>query len=116
MTADLFPFPELPPLPADPGEYLTNFVGHLTTSKFDRNGNLQLIFTVDPTDKYKAIPLTDIRGRNFTVSVYADRGRTPLVRRGTLGVYDAQVAAKQRRSDRQWKTVKRESFTGGTDG
>lgn len=115
MADDLFPFPELPPLPADPGEYLTNFVAHLHSTKFDRNGNLQLIFTVDPTDKYKAIPLTDIRGRNFTVSVYADRGRTPLVQRGTLGVYAAQMKVKERRADRAWKTARRELFDGLDD-
>lgn len=112
---DQAPFPDLPPPPADPGEFLTYFTGHIGGFRLDKDGNLQLIISVAETDKYLAMPLSDIRGRTFTWTVHAPRGRKPLTRRGTLGVYDAQTRAKNRRADRQWERTKRDHFIGGDE-
>lgn len=113
MTATPTPsFPELPPPPADPGEYLTYFTGHIGGFKFDRDGNLQLVVAVAKTDKYLAMPLSDIRGRTFNFTVHAPRGRRPLVRRGTLAVYDAQTRVKTRKADRAWARARRDYFEG----
>ena len=109
------PFPDLPPQPADPGEFLTHFGGHVSSFGFDRDNNLVLKITVAATDKYLAMPLTDVRGRQFGVSIYAERGRRPLVRRGKLGVYDAQERVKQNRADRRWNRVLARHFVGSEE-
>lgn len=109
------PFPTLPPPPADPGEFLTHFSAHIGSFRFDRDGNLQLVLSVAETDKYLAMPLSDIRGRTFTWTVHAPRGRKPLTRRGTLGVYDARERSKNKRADRRWAKTRRDHFEGSDE-
>ncbi len=109
------PFPELPPPPADPGEFLTFFSGHIGGFRLDKDGNLHRSIAVAETDKYLALPLSDIRGRTFNWTVHAPRGRYPLTRRGTLGVYDAQTRVKERRADRRWARTRRDYFDGVED-
>ena len=113
--SDTTPFPDLPPPPADPGEFITHFAAHIASFRFDRDNNLQLILTVAATDKYNAMPLTDVRGRAFGMSVYAERGKRPLVRAGTLGVYDAREKVKQKQADRRWNRVLARNFLGHDD-
>jgi len=115
VTDAAAPFPELPPPPADPGEFITHFQGHLSSFRFDRDNNLVLMVTVNAPDKYNAMPLTDVRGRSFSMSVYAERGRRPLVRAGTLGVYDARERVKQKQADRRWNRVLARNFLGSDD-
>lgn len=115
MSDTASPFPELPPPPADPGEFITHFQGHLSSFKFDRDNNLVLMVTVAAPDKYNAMPLTDVRGRSFAMSVYAERGRRPLVRAGTLGVYDAREKVKAKQADRRWNRVLARHFEGTED-
>jgi hypothetical protein len=43
--------------------------GDLTNSSIDREGNLTLTFTIHPESKYALMPITDIKGRAFTVRV-----------------------------------------------
>lgn len=116
MSDTLAPFPTLPPPPSDPGEYLSHFGGDLKDFKIDkRTGALILVVTVDLTDKYLAMPLTDIRGRRFSWTVHTPRGKKPLVARGALAVYAGREGRAQRAKDRRWGRVKAESFTGSDD-
>lgn len=115
MADDLAPFPDLPLPPADPGEFLTHFGGWISAFRFDKDGKLVIQVTVDDTDKYLAMPLSDIRGRTFKWTVHAPRGRTPLTRRGTLGVYDARQRIRNRQADRRWRRVRKEVFDGTDD-
>ena len=112
-STPLAPFPRLPPPPEDPGEYLTFFGADMPKPSFDRNGNLVLQLIVNPEDKYKAMPLTDIRGRRFHITVHAPHGRHPLVAAdSTLAVYAAQDNSRTRRRNRRWERAKSTYFTG----
>jgi len=115
-VTDKAPFPRLPEPPTDPGEYLTFFSAHIPAGAFDRDGNLVFKVVVAAEDKYKAMPLTDIRGRTFNITVHAPRGRTPLVRRGTLGVYDRQKSFADKKKDRMWRRAKVRYFDGEDEG
>jgi hypothetical protein len=110
-------FPRLPPPPADPGEFLSHFGAYISGFRIDKFGKLVLSVTVDDADKYLAMPLTDIRGRSFNISVYAERGRTPLVARsGELLVHQGRARSKDRRADRRWERARREMFEGSMEG
>lgn len=107
-----FPFPTLPPPPADPGEYLTYFRGHLNYRIDRKTGRLILEIAVADEDKYAAMPLTDVRGRSFNFTVTIDRARGELVKKGKLAVYEARDRARARRWDRQWKKLREQIFDG----
>lgn len=99
---DASPFPELPPAPDDPGEYLTWFEGDVVGSLIDaKDGGLILKVKVTPTDKYRAMPLTDIRGRRFNWTVHARRGRKPLVAaNGQAAIYAMRENREKRAAER----------------
>lgn len=54
----------------------------LTNSGFDREGNLTLTFTVHPGSKYDLIPVTDIKGRAFTLTIKTASSRVFAGRKG----------------------------------
>lgn len=105
-------FPELPPAPENPGEFLTHFQADMPKSSIDKDGQLVITLVVPIEDKYKAMPLTDIRGRRFNVSVFAKEGRRPMIREGVLAVYDGIERKQARAADRHWAQVKAEWFDG----
>jgi hypothetical protein len=47
----------------------------LTKATFDSNKNLTLLFTVHPDDKYSLLPITDIHGRAFALSISCESDR-----------------------------------------
>ena len=105
--ADTSPFPELPPAPDDPGEYLTFFEGDVVSSRIDaKDGGLVLLVKVAPTHKYRAMPLTDIRGRRFNWTVHARKGRKPLVSaEGKAVIY--QMRENRERAEAARKTPRK---------
>lgn len=117
MTADtLAPFPLLPPPPVDPGEYLSHFGGDIIKFAFDpRTQDVILHVKVDPADKYKALPLSDVRGRRFAFTVHTPRGARPLVASGKLAVYAGREGRVQRTKDRRWGK-QRAMWWSGVDG
>lgn len=113
---DLAPFPTLPPPPADPGEYLTSFGCDVTKFAFDsRTQDLILHVKVDAVDKYKAMPLSDVRGRRFMMTVHTPRGKRPLVASGKLAVYTGREDRAQRAKDRRWGRMKAQWWGGSDD-
>lgn len=73
------------------------FTASLSSSAFDKGGNLQLTFTVTPEDKYTAMPITDIRGRQFTLNVSTVSKR---VFAGKEGIEEARRRVQARKEAR----------------
>lgn len=64
----------------------------LVQSNLNRDGNLVLTFVIHPDQKYEVLPITDIHGRAFVISIASP---------GNLGAgEEGAAAAKQRRIDR----------------
>lgn len=113
------PFPELPPPPADPGEFLTYFEADIPSSRIDaKSGRLVINVAAIIEDKYKAMPLTDIRGKRLRFAVYAPRGRKPITAAGRLAVYEMRENRSNKRKTREWEKVRAAYFEGvsGDDG
>lgn len=50
----------------------------LTSQGFDREGNLTLTFTISRNHKWRAAPITDIRGRAFELDIRTQGSRVFL--------------------------------------
>lgn len=99
---DTSPFPELPPPPDDPGEFLSYFEGDIVGATMDgKDGALILKVKVALEHKMRAIPLTDIRGRRFRWAVYARRGSKPLVKDGKAVIYELRENRERRAAERE---------------
>lgn len=110
------PFPELPPPPADPGEFLTYFEADIPSSRIDaKSGRLVLNVAAIIEDKYKAMPLTDIRGKRLRFAVYAPRGRKPITAAGRLAVYQMRENRSAKRRGREWVKARTAYFEGVDD-
>lgn len=66
----------------------------LSSCGLDKDGNLTLTFTVDSNDKYSILPISDIRGRAFQISISTASKRV-------FAGKDGIEAARQRRIDRE---------------
>lgn len=109
-------FPTLPEPPTDLGEFLTWFTADMPVAAFDANGNLVIKLLVHPEFKYNAMPLTDIRGRRFTVTIHTPRGRSALVAQDRkLAVYAAREKRRTRGADRAWGKARAAMFDGCDD-
>lgn len=62
------------------GGEIAQFTGDISKFTFDAKGNLVMTFVVSPENKWAALPLTDIRGRRFLVTISASPGRAARVR------------------------------------
>lgn len=59
------------PLDIDVGsEVLALFEGYVSGAKMHNDGSMALILGVPFAEKYKAMPVTDVRGEMFTVVVF----------------------------------------------
>lgn len=106
------PFPELPPPPDDPGEFLTFFEGDIIGSLIDtKDGAIILKVKATSEHKYRAMPLTDIRGRRFNFTVHARRGRKPLVKDGKALIYEMRENREKRQAERTKPKRKRRVST-----
>jgi hypothetical protein len=110
---DLIPYPQIVPAP-DPstlGQHLSTFACWLTKATFDKHGNVIVSFRVDASDKYAALPLTDVAGKRFTVLVHAPQEWQPVVEAGVMRVHKVRSSRKaklqKRMKVRRWRTVRR---------
>jgi hypothetical protein len=66
----------------------------LTGTGLDREGNLTLTFTVAPESKYELLPISDIRGRAFELSIRTQSKRVFAGKDGLEEARNRRIAAE----------------------